>query len=302
MRIGHLSTAYHTSLLLQGGEWVDEVAPLRPKWILFGGGPALIDALAKGDLDIGYAGLPPAMIGMSHGSRIKCVAGGHMDCTVLVAKSGYKAMDEPGGMRETLEQFRGQEIGSPPRGSIHDVILRYLLRKNRVNAEVKNFDWSDFIPLAMERGEIEAAVGTPALAVTLMTDLNAKIMVPAQALWPNNPSYGIIAREDFIEEHPEELETFLSLHRNASDFIRREPEKAAEVAARTIGFVDASFIRDTYKISPRYCAALSREFIESTMDFASVMKDLGYLSKTMRKADVFETSFIEKIHPERPHY
>ncbi|MEE9593985.1 MAG: ABC transporter substrate-binding protein [Candidatus Hydrothermarchaeales archaeon] len=302
MRIGHLSTSYHTSLILQGREWLDEVASLSPEWILFGGGPPLVDALENGDLDIGYAGLPPALIGMSRGARIKCVAGGHMDGTVLVTQSGYKTMDELGGIREVLEQFRGKKIGSPPKGSIHDVILSYLLRKNMVNVEVKNYDWADFIPLDMEKGEIEAAIGTPALGVTLMNDLGAKIAVPAQAIWPNNPSYGIIARQDFIEEHPKELDIFLSLHMDASGYIRSEPEKTAEAAARILGFVDASFVSDVYKISPRYCTSLPREFIETTMEFASVMKDMGYLSKTMKQRDIFETSIIEKIHPGKPHY
>jgi NitT/TauT family transport system substrate-binding protein len=302
MRIGHLSTAYHTAILLQRGKWRDKMRPLKPQWILFGGGPQLVDALAEGKIDIGYVGLPPAMIGICRGASIKCVAGGHMDGTIMAAKPGYKALSRLGGIGETLRQFEGLGIGSPAKGCIHDVILRYLLEKNRIDAEIKNYDWADFIPLAMERGEIEAAVGTPALGGSLINNLGAEIVIPAQAIWPNNPSYGIIVSDDFIEEQPSMLEAFLSLHKDVSGYIRDEPRDAAELASRTIGFVDACFVENIYRISPRYCIALPDEFIETTMEFARVMNDMGYLSRRLRLKDIFETRFIEKIHPERPHY
>lgn len=300
MRIGHLSTAYHTALILQSK--FGEIEGLNPKWVLFGGGPPLIDALGRGELDIGYAGLPPAMIGIDHGVRIKCVAGGHMDGTTLVAKSSYKSLGELGNIRDAIGQFVGQVIAAPPKGSIHDVIVRHLLNENGINAEVRNFAWSDFIPLAMERGEVAAAVGTPALCVTMKNDLGTKIIMPPDKVWPNNPSYGIVAREEFIEEHPEEIETFLALHKRASALIRNEPDKAAEIVSSTIGFVGPGFVKEIYKISPRYCIALAKEFIDTTMEFVGIMKEMGYLSRALRREEIFETMFIEKIHPEEPHY
>ena len=38
------------------------------------------------ELDIGYIGLPPAIIGIEQGVPIKCVAGGHVEGTILCAK------------------------------------------------------------------------------------------------------------------------------------------------------------------------------------------------------------------------
>ena len=70
LRIGHLSTAYHTAFILMGGRWVQEKMKVKADWSLFPTGPAMVQAFQKGELDIGYIGLPPAMIGMEHGYGI----------------------------------------------------------------------------------------------------------------------------------------------------------------------------------------------------------------------------------------
>ncbi len=59
-------------------------------WILFGTGPAMIEAFKNKKLDIGYMGLPPAIIGIDKGVPIKCVAGGHVEGTIMIAKKNTK--------------------------------------------------------------------------------------------------------------------------------------------------------------------------------------------------------------------
>ena len=70
-------------------------------------------------------------------------------------------------MKAFLSQFSGKAIGTPPRGSIHDVIVNELLREHGIaDVTVKNYPWADFLSDALQSGEIAAAAGTPALAVT----------------------------------------------------------------------------------------------------------------------------------------
>ena len=60
-------------------------------WTLFGTGPSMMKAFENGELDIGYMGLPPAIVGIDRGVPIKCVAGGHVEGTIAVAKKKYKS-------------------------------------------------------------------------------------------------------------------------------------------------------------------------------------------------------------------
>ena len=158
LRIGHLSTFYHTAFVLMGTGWLAD-AGIDARWRLFPSGPDIVKALGAGEIDLAYIGLPPAMIGIARGLTVKCVAGGHVEGTVLVARGRYLGIDELGDERAVLEQFTAQVIGCPPRGSIHDIIIRDLLaRYDGLNIRVHNFAWADFALAALTDGEIEAAI------------------------------------------------------------------------------------------------------------------------------------------------
>ncbi|MDH4184394.1 MAG: ABC transporter substrate-binding protein, partial [Nitrospinota bacterium] len=143
IRIGHLSTGYHTALCAIELKALQSRG-LDPVWSLFGTGPPIVKALEAGELDLGYIGLPPVVIGVARGARIRCVAGGHMDGTVLIAQGGYMDVAQAGSTQAALDQFIGKMIGSPSKGSIHDVILRHLLAGHGLAEKVaiKNYPWT----------------------------------------------------------------------------------------------------------------------------------------------------------------
>jgi NitT/TauT family transport system substrate-binding protein len=304
VRIGYLSTAYHTSFILMGTSWVEERLDARIEWKLFPTGPEMIKAFTKTELEIGYIGLPPAMIGIDKGLSIKCVAGGHMEGTVFTAKKEFKTLKELGSLEKTLSQFKGKTIGTPTKGSIHDVIIRNLLGKSQLQEDVmiRNFSWADQILEAMEDNEVDGGVGTPPLAVLASRLLGAKLILPPYVMWPHNPSYGIVATIDMIRSIPRSLEDFLTLHEEASNLIRTRPEEAAVIAAKTLGMVDKDFILKVYAVSPKYCASLSKEYVMSTLSFVPFLQNAGYISNPLNAGSVFHADFIEKIHPGKPHY
>ncbi len=300
LNIGHLSTIYHTSFILMGTDSLEK-AGIQANWKLFASGPDMVRAFSTGDIDIGYIGLPPAIIGIDRGIPIICVGGGHVEGTVLVAGNKYISRGDLSDTDKVLSQFEGKVIGSPPRGSIHDVIIRDALDKANVNATVKNFAWTDFVLEALVDSEIDAAVGTPSLAVASARACGAKIIVPPHALWPDNPSYGIVIRND-LRKFPGMITEFLREHERASNFIKADPHGAARIASNVTGFVDEDFVLWAYKISPKYCAALSSGFVSSTMAFVPVLRRLGYITQSLNEKEIFDFSFIREAHKEQPHY
>jgi NitT/TauT family transport system substrate-binding protein len=299
MRIGYLSTIYHTSFILKSGKFpfnkIDET-----EWILFPTGPAMMKAFKNMEIDLGYIGLPPVMIGVENGMKIKCVGGGHIEGTVMIADKSYKSYNELGDFKSVIEQFNKKTIGTPTKGSIHDVIIRSILKKE--NISINNYPWADFIPDAIQDGEIAAGVGTPSLATVASKQFNTKIILPPKTLWPYNPSYGIVVQEELISNSGDFIISFLKAHEAASNLIRNEPEIAAEIASQEMGVVDKKFVLDTYKISPRYCAKIPDKYIESTMKFIHVLKDLGYMENDLNIEDIFNLKFIDEAHPQKDHY
>lgn len=302
LKIGYLPTMYHTSYILKGGEWVEKQTGSKVDWRLYATGPAMTEAFSKKDIDIGYIGLPPAMIAIDKGLPIICVGGGHVEGTVMIAQKNYKSLQELGENRRTLEQFSGKKIGTPSQGSIHDVIIRDLIEKLKIKeVNVENYQWAEFLPEALESGEIDAAVGTPALLVAASQQMDVKMVLPPDKLWPYNPSYGILVRKE-LEKNAQLIIEFLKMHKKACTLIRENPSEAAKMVSEEIKGLSLDFVVKTYAVSPKYCAQLSREYIESTMAFVPVLKKLGYLKHLLQEKDIFETKYVKKIHPEPAHY
>ncbi|MGB7789013.1 ABC transporter substrate-binding protein [Methanoregula sp.] len=301
IRIGHLSTMYHTAFLLRGTDLLDREG-LTATWRLFPSGPDIISAMQRGDLDLGYIGLPPVIIGIDKGLSLACIAGGHVEGTIMIAGPGTRTLGESGDMKAFLSQFSGKAIGTPPRGSIHDVIVNELLREHGISdITVKNYPWADFLSDALQSGEIAAAAGTPALAVTARRYGSARLAIPADELWPFNPSYGIIVTRAMMQKK-DLLTRFLTAHEAACEMIRHDPATAAGVVAKTTGMVDPDFVMETYRISPKYCAALPMEYVRSTMKFVHTLEALGYISRPINEEEIFDRSLIAAVHPGPHHY
>lgn len=306
IRIGYLTTLYHTSFILRGLERDNEFErrhefEIRPSWKLFPNGPAMMEAFERDEIDLGYVGLPPAMIGIARGLKIKCVAGGHVEGTVLI---GGKDLVAGKTAKESLTQFRGMTIGTPRRGSIHDVILRKLISDCGLGDDIliRNYDWADFILDAMMDGEIEGGCGTPSLAVLAARQLGAKMVLSPSKVWPYNPSYGIVASERFIRDFPLDLEDFLRRHEDACNLIRRRPDVAARLVHSVADVIDVDFAREVFAVSPKYCAGLPDEYINSAMAFAPVLLEMGYMNRALKMDEIFCTLMIEKIHRSEHHY
>jgi NitT/TauT family transport system substrate-binding protein len=274
------------------------------EWKLMGTGPAIMKAFQQNELDLAYIGLPPAIIGISKGIDVICIAGGHMEGTVLAGGPQAAGFPEISDLGVILQQFRGLAIGVPGTGSIHDVILRDCLEQHGLHEQIKvlNYPWADLVTEAMARHDVAAAMGTPALAVAISRFAGGKILYPPRRLWPNNPSYGIVADRGFLHKERKTVERFLVLHEEATAFIRREPIQAARLIADFVSVVDAKFVLDTFAVSPKYCAALTSNYITSTMRFVPALRKLGYIQQDIDKDRIFSRELIDTVHPGKDHY
>jgi NitT/TauT family transport system substrate-binding protein len=277
---------------------------IEAEWTLMGTGPAIMKAFGRGELDLAYIGLPPAIIAMEQGSRVVCIAGGHMEGTVMAGKSRWLGFPETDDLGAILCQFEGKTIGVPGNGSIHDVILkdsiaRYAANKNIL---VRNYPLADLVTEAVVKDEVAAAFGTPALAIAIKRFAGGKILYPAAKLWPDNPSYGIVADKSFLNAKRETVERFLISHEEAEAVLRNDPADAAQAIADHVGIIDREFVLETLRVSPKYCAQLTTKYISSTMAFVNALRKLGYIKRELDQDEIFDTSLIAKIHPEKDHY
>ena len=274
-------------------------------WHLYGTGPSMINAFKAKQLDIGYMGLPPAIIGIDQGVPIKCVAGGHVEGTIMIGKKVYQKISQLNhSMANVLAQFKGKSIGVPSKGSIHDVIIKHYIEKNELQEviNIKNYGQPEYIALDMKKNVLDGGVGTPSLAAFASTLFDSHIIIPPEKLWPNNPSYGIFIHEKIIDEHPEIVTKFLSQHKKASFLIRNSPLKAAKIISKIFKIIDKKFVKSVLEISPKYCIALSQEYVKSTMEFINFLYQSNYIESFLKISEIFNFEFVNNVHPENHHY
>jgi len=274
------------------------------EWTLMGTGPAIMQAFGRGELDLAYIGLPPAIIAMEQGSPVICIAGGHMEGTVMAGRSRWLGFPDAGDLGAVLGQFAGRTIGVPGNGSIHDVILKDAIARYAPdrNIAVRNYPWADLVTEAIATDEVAAAFGTPALAMAIKRFAGGKILYPPSRLWPDNPSYGIVADRSFLEAQHEMVGQFLLAHEEAEMVLRNDPADAARTIADHVAVIDQAFVLETLQVSPRYCAQLTPAYISSTMAFVGALRKLGYIKRELAQHEIFDTSLIAKVHPEKDHY
>jgi NitT/TauT family transport system substrate-binding protein len=290
-----------------GNDELEKALGKKVEWFLFGTGPLMVEAFNKGKLDIGYMGLPPAIIGIDNGVPIKCVAGGHVEGTIVIGKKNHQTISQLNDdIYRVLIQFKGCTIGTPSVGSIHDAILNFYLEKHDLkdDIKVKNYKQAEFIAIDMKDGILEGGVGTPALAVFAKTILDSHLIVPPNYLLPNNPSYGIFFHENLIENNPEFVIKFLEHHKKASHLLRSLQDEAAKIISRTFTILNnnTQYTKSILEISPKYCIALSEGFINSTEGFVNTMHKLGYIKEKLTFDKIFNFDFVNKVHPEKDHY
>src|SRR5438477_6074685 len=112
VRIGYFANLTHAQAVLgvESGEFAKAVGPAEFKTKVFNAGPSLMEALAAGEIDIGYVGPGPVLNSndKSRGESVRVVSGCAANGVAIVARkdSGIK----------TVKDLAGKRIASPQHG------------------------------------------------------------------------------------------------------------------------------------------------------------------------------------------
>ncbi len=221
---------------LQEGIFKKELGATEIKPQIFNAGPAEIEALNAGSIDIGWIGPSPAINGFtkSEGKSLKIIGGS--------ASGGVKLVVNPDKIT-SLDDLKGKKIATPQLGNTQDVaLLNYLSTKGlKVDASTGAGDVSvvrtdnKVTPDAYKSGAIDGAWVPEPTASKLVT-LGAKVLLNEKSLWPDNKFVitNIIVSQKFLKEHPDVVEAVLRGSVNTNAFIKANPDKAKASANAAI--------------------------------------------------------------------
>lgn len=148
---------------------------------------------------------------------------------------------------QSMDDLKGHTIYMTGKGTTPDYVFRYLLSENGLSDSDVTLEYKSEPTevAALLQQEPEAVGVLPQPFVTAACAQNADLKTPLDltAEWdktqksssaPSRMVTGVtVVRNAFLEEEPEAIKLFLSEHEKSAAYTKEQPEKAAELVAKT---------------------------------------------------------------------
>ena len=202
----------------------------RVEYVLFNAGPAAVEAMKGGAIDVAYIGPTPAVTGYAttHGSLLRVVSG--------VASGGAQLVVRPSITK--VSDFKGAKLTTPQLGNTQDVALRSWLKGNGLNTtisgggDVSIYSTENSTSLSLfKKGQIDGAWLPEPWASRLVLEAGAKVYLDEKSLWPRGRfvTTNIIAAQDFLNRYPGTVRSILQANNSAITYIKENPQKATAI-------------------------------------------------------------------------
>jgi NitT/TauT family transport system substrate-binding protein len=305
VRVGVYANITHSQALIgkANGSFEKTLGPgVKIEWKTFNAGPAAIEALFAGAIDMTYIGPNPALTGYirSHGEALRVVAGATSGGALLVVR-------DDSGIRKP-EDFRGRKIASPQLGNTQDIALRAWLRAHGLKPRDKGGDVqvqpianADQLSLFLKK-ELDGAWAPEPWASRLVREANGRVFLDERDLWPNRQfvTCELVVSKTFLRDHPEVVEKWVRTHVEVTDWINRNLPEAKHLlnsqikketgAAISTAVLDDSFAHLEVTWDPIRSSLLTSAhqefeegFLGKTMPDLSGMYDLTFLNKVLKE-------------------
>ena len=230
VRIGYYANLTHATPLIgmENGQFQKELGATAIKTQIFNAGPAEIEALNAGAIDIAWIGPSAAITGytQSHGASLKIIAG--------ATTGGAELVVNPKKIKSVAD-LKGAKIATPQLGNTQDVALLYYLKTHgyKENAESGAGDVSVLridnatTPTAYSTGQIDGAWVPEPTASKLVAE-GAKVLIDERTLWPQGlfATTNVIVSQSFLKAHPDVVKAVLKASVDTNAWIVGNPAQA----------------------------------------------------------------------------
>jgi len=239
IRVGAFPNITHSQAMIgkANGFFAKAMGPsVKIEWRTFNAGPAAIEALFAGAIDMTYIGPNPAVQGYvrSDGEALRIVAGATSGGAALVVRND-SGIQRP-------EDFHGKKVASPQQGNTQDVALRVWLLSHGMKTLDKGGD-VQVVPMAnpdqltlFQRKELDAAWAPEPWATRLIHEGNGRLFLDERTLWPNGQfiTCHLIVSTKFLHDHPDLVKKWIAAHVDLTDWINANLPQAKKILNQQI--------------------------------------------------------------------
>jgi NitT/TauT family transport system substrate-binding protein len=302
VRVGYVPVIGASALfVLDGAGWA-KAAGLDLSMTRFDSGPAAIQALASGTLDLLAIGVAPVAVAYSKRLPVRIVSAAGLGGSYFMAGPALAEALSSAPSRAAAFAALRSRLGRPvklatlPPGAVPTVALNYWLFKT---GGVAASD-VEIVPLGID-GVQQAilthsvdggAILEPSATLVEVRDPAIKAIVTASQMFPNIPGVVIAATQSFQTRSPASLETLVRLAIRATSLIRNQPAQAAPYVAATLGggLIDPSIMLKALKSPAISFETDPRSIVEPTRAMLAYEAQLGDFVTAPEIAGLFDPS------------
>ena len=268
-------------------------------------GPAEMDAIAAGEIDIGFLGLSPAITKhLNTGTNISIIGQVNTLGSALVVK---KALND-------FKDLESKTIATPGPGTIQYFLLLKLCEEKGVN--IGAFDIVKLAPAdmkpAMESGAINAFLSWEPYCSDAVIDKVGSVYVNSGEIWADHICCVMVASNDFVAGFPDVLINFTRAIIEAKDWINnaktseigsKEHSNLVDIAekftGRTTAVIELALRNINYKCEiDTFFINGFIEFTDKLIDYQMVpsdrLEERGYNSIIDLASGMINTEFMER--------
>ena len=292
VRIGTLAAVANSTFMIEPKLGTLKKKGLKSKIIVFTDGPTAMEGMASGQLDVVFAAIGPAATWQNRGVDLKVVAG---------SGNGGQALFCRKGAIDSIADLKGQTIVSVSPGSVTDITFREVVLKSAglaptdVNIAVAQgyAESANSVFVSKEAPCAMSAEPGPARAEVTFAG-QSEIKFDVAEYWrdkygKNYPATLMLANQEFIDEHPDELRKVVEAHQEITDFINEQPDKAYPMITDALKLDDVKVLERALKrveLTTEIDPKVAQPLMEMT-------KKLGYIDKVPAKDDLFDLQFLK---------
>lgn len=290
VNMGYFNNITHTQALLMKAEGKLESSfgeDITVKWNAFNAGPAEVEALFSGAIDIGYIGPVPAI-----NANVK--SNGDVVILSSATKGGAVLVGRKGSGIKDVKDLSGKVVAIPQIGNTQHLSLLQLLSDNGLKpaseggdvtvSAVENADVANM----MERGDIDAALVPEPWGATLLGQ-GAELLMDYDDIYMQG-QYDVavvVVRKEFMEANPELVEKFLKEHEAATKKVN-EDTSTLKTINEELDRATGKSLSDTIISEAFGRIGVSTELNrESVMGFANISKEQGLISDLPEEGVLF---------------
>lgn len=245
---------------------------LEVEWKTLGSGGAVREALASGQVDVAFMGIPPFMIGWDKGLDAKIAAG------FTVVPLSLVTYDPE--IKSIKDIQKHHKIAVPSPGSVQHILLSMALKKelddpNLLDDNLVSLPHPDGVAAMKSKQDVVAHFTTPPYLYEEMSWEGYDVILDAFDIVENEFNFNVaVVSKAYHDNHPESYASFIMGLNEAVNWVNQNKEDVARLLESDFNIEQDKLLEYLNAEKVNYTTAPY-----GLMTFSKFMKEAGYISK-----------------------